>query len=55
MTWSSLWLYFVAPPLGMLAAAALHARRSRSAHCAKLYHDDRYRCLFCGHRAPSAR
>jgi len=25
--WSDLWIYFVAPPLGMLAAAAIHLRR----------------------------
>ena len=42
-----LWLYFVAPPLGMLAAAAFYVRvRGRAAvHCARLYHAGP--CLFC--------
>ena len=43
----SLWLYFTAPPLGMLAAAALYVRRrGRGAvFCAKLCHE--LPCLFC--------
>jgi aquaporin Z len=49
--WTSLWIYFVAPPLGMLLAAraylALH--RSRYAGCAKLVHDPAHRCIHCGH------
>ncbi|MDX2059793.1 MAG: aquaporin [Gemmatimonadales bacterium] len=45
--WDSIWLYFVAPPLGMLAAAAIHRRRGRGDHCAKLDHDPRYPCIFC--------
>jgi aquaporin Z len=40
-TWRGLWIYFVAPPLGMLAAAETFARvRGRlSVRCAKLHHD----------------
>lgn len=46
-SWTGLWIYFTAPPLGMLAAAVLRRRR-RDRHCAKLHHDVRYRCIFCG-------
>ena len=48
--WRGLWLYFVAPPLGMLTAAELYVRtRGLGAiRCAKLHHDDRP-CIFgCG-------
>jgi len=46
----ALWIYFVAPPLGMLAAAEIHARRGRRVPCAKLHHDAASRCIFrCGH------
>lgn len=49
--WSALWIYFTAPPLGMLLAAELYLRVTRwqGAHavwCAKLYHDNRARCIF---------
>jgi aquaporin Z len=49
-TWDALWLYFTAPPLGMLAAAGVFVRvRGRAGvACAKLCHDDRRRCIFCG-------
>ena len=42
-----LWLYFVAPPLGMLAAAELFTRvKGRVAiHCARLHHVGP--CIFC--------
>ena len=45
--WTALWVYFTAPPLGMLAAAQLYLhRRGRDAvFCAKLCHADP--CLFC--------
>jgi aquaporin Z len=47
--WSALWLYFTAPPLGMLAAAQLYlARRGAQAvGCAKLHHQNSKRCIFC--------
>jgi aquaporin Z len=52
--WTSLWIYFTAPPLGMLAAAEVY-RRQQGAHaviCAKLYHDNDKRCIFrCGYQA----
>jgi aquaporin Z len=39
--WRGIWIYFVAPPLGMLAAAELFVclRGHRSIRCAKLHHD----------------
>ena len=40
-TWRGLWIYFLAPPLGMLAAAEtfLRVRGRLSVRCAKLHHD----------------
>jgi aquaporin Z len=53
--WTSLWIYFTAPPLGMLAAAEWY-RRQHGRHgviCAKLHHHNRKRCIFhCGYRNP---
>jgi len=48
--WSGLWIYFTAPPVGMLAAAELYRwRRGRHAvGCAKLHHSNDKRCIFCG-------
>jgi aquaporin Z len=46
--WGSLWIYFVAPPLGMLAAAALSRRLGRAASCAKLCHSSDVACIHCG-------
>jgi aquaporin Z len=54
---SSLWIYFSAPPLGMLLAAELFVRvRSASAvHCAKLHHQNDQRCIFrCGYHMAAA-
>ncbi|MEZ5356126.1 MAG: aquaporin [Bryobacteraceae bacterium] len=44
----SLWIYFTAPPLGMLLAArAYRARRGLAGvYCAKLHHHNRRRCIF---------
>lgn len=52
----SLWIYLLAPPLGMLAVAQLARRTTRPATlpCAKLSHDLDYPCIHCGHR-PSER
>jgi aquaporin Z len=47
----ALWIYFVAPPLGMLAAAAALSR-GRGHGCAKLDHSAP-RCAFCGKGEPS--
>ena len=49
-SWNSLWVYFTAPLIGMLAAAEVYIRTqgvSRVA-CAKLHHDNPKRCIFCG-------
>jgi aquaporin Z len=46
--WDALWIYFTAPPLGMLLAAEVFVR-ARGAHavwCAKLHHRNSKRCIF---------
>jgi len=47
---ATLWIYFLAPPLGMLLAAETFLRRTRgrAAGCAKLHHPSHVRCIFCG-------
>jgi aquaporin Z len=50
--WSSVWIYFTGPPLGMLLAAELFVRLpgTRAVICAKLHHDNKRRCIFrCGY------
>ena len=51
MMWQDFWIYLLAPPLGMLAAAQLHLyiRGSDAAGCAKLLHPGSVRCIHCGH------
>ena len=46
--WHALWIYFVAPTLGMLAAAEvfLRARGGKPPYCAKLHHANDKRCIF---------
>jgi len=46
--WTSLWIYFTAPPLGMLLAAESYKRikGSRPVACAKLHHYNNKRCIF---------
>jgi aquaporin Z len=48
--WTAWWVYFSAPILGMLLAAELArgSRRVRDQMCAKMYHDRRVACIFCG-------
>ena len=48
--WTALWIYFTAPPLGMLAAAEVYLRMSAvpAVSCAKLHHQNNRRCIFCG-------
>lgn len=52
--WRDWWIYFTAPPIGMLLAAEFY-RRVRGAHsvvCAKLHHQNDKRCIFhCGFHA----
>jgi aquaporin Z len=52
--YTTLWLYFCAPLVGMLLAAEAFVRvRGRSkVHCAKLHHQNAQRCIFrCGYHA----
>ena len=52
--WNALWVYFTAPPLGMLLAAEVYARTRgiSSVWCAKLHHLNGKRCIFnCAYRA----
>lgn len=45
--WTSLWIYFLAPPFGMLLAAEIFARGTRpTAACAKFHHHNNQRCIF---------
>jgi aquaporin Z len=46
--WTALWVYFTAPPLGMLTAARLFIlwRGGRAVLCAKLHHRNGKRCIF---------
>jgi aquaporin Z len=55
--WGSLWIYFVAPPLGMLLAAQAYVwvRGARGVICAKLHHANAQRCIFrCGYKVRAA-
>ncbi len=47
--WAGLWLYFTAPPLGMLLASEVYLRRcgAGAVDCAKLHHQNVRRCIFC--------
>jgi aquaporin Z len=47
--WTAFWLYVIAPPLGMLLAAEVYRlwQGKRSIMCAKLHHENNYRCIFC--------
>ncbi len=48
--WRDLWIYFIAPVLGMQAAAAWYAYRRglNAVACAKLQHPADQRCIHCG-------
>jgi aquaporin Z len=50
--WHTLWIYFIAPTAGMLAAAEifLRIRRGVAPCCAKLHHANDERCIF--HHTP---
>jgi aquaporin Z len=54
--YTALWIYFLAPPLGMQAAAALRLRRQGGSPsgCAKLHHQNSRRCIFCDYRVTRA-
>jgi len=51
-TWDGFWIYLVAPPLAMLAAAEVYVRSRglMQVHCAKLHHMNKKPCIFrCGY------
>jgi aquaporin Z len=57
-SWTAWWIYFTAPPIGMLAAGELYLRLrgARGILCAKLHHQNDKRCIFhCGFRERSDR
>ncbi len=47
-TWTAWWIYFVAPPIAMLAAAEVfvRVRGLKNVFCAKLHHHNNARCIF---------
>jgi aquaporin Z len=56
MQWGGIWIYFIAPVVGMLTAAEVYVR-TRGTHaviCAKLNHSGTVRCIFrCGYMTAS--
>jgi aquaporin Z len=56
-SWKAWWIYFTAPPIGMLAGGELYLRLrgARGILCAKLHHQNDKRCIFhCGFRVRDA-
>ncbi|MCI0369895.1 MAG: aquaporin [candidate division NC10 bacterium] len=56
--WTALWIYFIAPPLGMLLAAQLYlaVKGAGGVICAKLHHQNAQRCIFrCGYQKQEAK
>jgi aquaporin Z len=49
MLWHALWIYFIAPVVGMLAGAQLYRLARRPQGCAKLLHPPEVRCIHCGY------
>ena len=49
--WEHLWIYFIAPPAGMLTGAFVYRslRTSSRIDCAKLDHAPTQRCIHCGY------
>src|SRR5262249_14628114 len=47
-TWQGVWIYFAAPCLGMLSAAAVYIKTVglNRVYCAKVFHDTRSVCPF---------
>lgn len=45
--WASLWIYFLAPPLGMILASFLFQLLAGKVACAKMHHANDKRCIFC--------
>jgi aquaporin Z len=46
-----LWIYFTAPPIGMLLASEVYVRVRglQRVYCAKFYHKNNKRCIFRCH------
>jgi aquaporin Z len=46
--WQALWIYFLAPTIGMLVAGEvfLRTRSGVAPHCGKLHHSNNKRCIF---------
>jgi aquaporin Z len=49
--WNSLWIYFAAPPLGMLLAAETFKHLRIRIDCAKYHHQNAFRCIFCEYQS----
>lgn len=49
--WTNIWVYFTAPPLGMLLASEIYLRvkGTGAVLCAKLHHQNDKRCIHCGY------
>ena len=49
--WTSSWIYFTAPVLGMFLAAQIYrgTRGESPLACPKYHHGTKQRCIFCGH------
>ena len=56
-TFTDLWIYFLGPPLGALAAAYLYRRHRSGVACGKLFHTDAVECRFldCQYTPPARR
>jgi aquaporin Z len=55
--WTSIWVYFTAPPIAMASAAVAYRSfaGARYVFCAKLHHDNHERCIFrCRHGEKNA-
>jgi aquaporin Z len=48
--WADLWIYFSAPVIGMFLAAEVYlgTKGAPDVRCAKLHHENKQRCIFCG-------
>jgi aquaporin Z len=46
--WTALWVYFIAPPIGMLFAAEVYLqfKGASAVLCCKLHHENNKRCIF---------
>ncbi|HTL55428.1 MAG TPA: aquaporin [Candidatus Limnocylindrales bacterium] len=53
--WQSLWIYFTAPPLGMLLAAEAFLFLKAGVACAKYHHQNDFRCIFCEYHSARKR